>query len=64
MRNNLVKIEMWHLLGDIYLIVTQKETAKSDNYCVFTILTNIILKFAKKIKLSFGVWKTLYGREH
>ena len=64
MRNNLVKIEMWHFIRGTYLIVTQRETEKLDFYCVFTILTNIILKFAKKIKQSFGTWKTLYGREH
>jgi len=64
MRNNLVKIEMWHFIRGIYLIVRQKETEKLDTYYVFTIPTNIILKFAKKIKQSFGTWKTLYGREH
>lgn len=50
MGNNLVKIEMWHFIRSTYLIVTQKETEKLDTYCVFMILTNIILKFAKKIK--------------
>lgn len=61
---NLVKIEMWHFIRGTYLIVTQKETEKSDTYYVFTIPIKATLKYAKKISLSFGIWKILYGREH
>jgi hypothetical protein len=54
---------MWLFLRICYLIEIQKNIEKLDIYFVFMKPTNITLKCAEKINLSFGIWKILYGRE-